>query len=119
MRMRGLEPPRACAHTALNRARLPIPPHPRGHSVARLLATPRRLFGLRRGLLVPSVPRPPLPPPRAPRPPPPRPRPGAGPRAPRGPPGGEVDLAPHRGEQPLAARPGRANRLALEREQAA
>jgi hypothetical protein len=34
MRMRGLEPPRACAHTALNRARLPIPPHPLGeHSV--------------------------------------------------------------------------------------
>ncbi len=30
MRMRGLEPPRAFAHTDLNRARLPIPPHPRG-----------------------------------------------------------------------------------------
>jgi hypothetical protein len=30
VRMRGLEPPRACAHTDLNRARLPIPPHPRG-----------------------------------------------------------------------------------------
>jgi FkbM family methyltransferase len=30
MRMRGLEPPRAEAHTDLNRARLPIPPHPRG-----------------------------------------------------------------------------------------
>jgi len=29
MRMRGLEPPRAYAHTDLNRARLPIPPHPR------------------------------------------------------------------------------------------
>ena len=29
MRMRGLEPPRAFAHTDLNRARLPIPPHPR------------------------------------------------------------------------------------------
>ena len=28
MRMRGLEPPRGCPHTALNRARLPIPPHP-------------------------------------------------------------------------------------------
>src|SRR5262249_28320049 len=28
MRMRGLEPPRALAHTDLNRARLPIPPHP-------------------------------------------------------------------------------------------
>ena len=33
MRMRGLEPPRACAHTDLNRARLPIPPHPRGRSI--------------------------------------------------------------------------------------
>src|SRR5215216_7151980 len=30
VRMRGLEPPRAFAHTDLNRARLPIPPHPRG-----------------------------------------------------------------------------------------
>src|SRR5439155_26866020 len=30
MRMRGLEPPRGCPHTDLNRARLPIPPHPRG-----------------------------------------------------------------------------------------
>ena len=29
MRMRGLEPPRGSPHTALNRARLPIPPHPR------------------------------------------------------------------------------------------
>ena len=28
MRMRGLEPPRTCIHTDLNRARLPIPPHP-------------------------------------------------------------------------------------------
>ena len=34
MRMRGLEPPRACAHTDLNRARLPIPPHPRGIQVS-------------------------------------------------------------------------------------
>jgi hypothetical protein len=33
MRMRGLEPPRACAHTDLNRARLPIPPHPRGQPI--------------------------------------------------------------------------------------
>jgi hypothetical protein len=33
MRMRGLEPPRAFAHTDLNRARLPIPPHPRGWTV--------------------------------------------------------------------------------------
>jgi hypothetical protein len=44
MRMRGLEPPRAFAHTDLNRARLPIPPHPRGLAIVpaaaqRLLAT--------------------------------------------------------------------------------
>jgi hypothetical protein len=37
--MRGLEPPRACAHTDLNRARLPIPPHPRG---SRIVASLRR-----------------------------------------------------------------------------
>ena len=30
MRMRGIEPPRGCPHTDLNRARLPVPPHPRG-----------------------------------------------------------------------------------------
>src|SRR6201987_4099031 len=29
VRMRGLEPPRPYGHTDLNRARLPIPPHPR------------------------------------------------------------------------------------------
>src|SRR5439155_20253321 len=53
MRMRGLEPPRACAHTALNRARLPIPPHPRGDdSVASPRAATRSIFGLRRGLLL-------------------------------------------------------------------
>ena len=28
MRMRGLEPPRSFPHTDLNRARLPVPPHP-------------------------------------------------------------------------------------------
>jgi hypothetical protein len=39
VRMRGLEPPRAFAHTDLNRARLPIPPHPRGTTS---LASPRR-----------------------------------------------------------------------------
>ena len=33
MRMRGLEPPRGCPHTDLNRARLPIPPHPRAAEV--------------------------------------------------------------------------------------
>ena len=30
--MRGLEPPRPYGHTDLNRARLPIPPHPRGQT---------------------------------------------------------------------------------------
>jgi site-specific DNA recombinase len=30
VRMRGLEPPPSCLDTDLNRARLPIPPHPRG-----------------------------------------------------------------------------------------
>ena len=34
VRMRGLEPPRPKGHTDLNRARLPIPPHPRARSVA-------------------------------------------------------------------------------------
>jgi hypothetical protein len=34
MRARGLEPPRACAHRNLNPARLPVPPHPRGPTVA-------------------------------------------------------------------------------------
>ena len=32
MRMRGLEPPRGFPHTDLNRARLPIPPHPRARA---------------------------------------------------------------------------------------
>jgi hypothetical protein len=36
MRMRGLEPPRTCIHTDLNRARLPIPPHPRGGRAAKI-----------------------------------------------------------------------------------
>ena len=40
MRMRGLEPPRGLPHTDLNRARLPIPPHPRGR--ASLAAVVRR-----------------------------------------------------------------------------
>jgi hypothetical protein len=35
MRMRGLEPPRGRPHTDLNRARLPIPPHPRGRALYR------------------------------------------------------------------------------------
>jgi hypothetical protein len=33
MRMRGLEPPRGYPHTDLNRARLPIPPHPRAAGI--------------------------------------------------------------------------------------
>jgi hypothetical protein len=33
--MRGLEPPRPYGHTDLNRARLPIPPHPRAVAVYR------------------------------------------------------------------------------------
>ena len=33
MRMRGLEPPRGFPHTDLNRARLPIPPHPRARRI--------------------------------------------------------------------------------------
>src|SRR4051812_6381276 len=46
--MRGLEPPRPYGHTDLNRARLPIPPHPRGtHSVA---ATGSYDSALRQGL---------------------------------------------------------------------
>ncbi len=35
MRMRGLEPPRPERHTDLNRARLPIPPHPRAGDSSR------------------------------------------------------------------------------------
>src|SRR5437016_10458672 len=46
MRMRGLEPPRGRRHTDLNRARLPIPPHPRG-----AIVTARTMGSLRRGLL--------------------------------------------------------------------
>src|SRR5438445_696847 len=45
MRMRGLEPPRGRPHTDLNRARLPIPPHPRGTAV------------YRRSVLTPAAPR--------------------------------------------------------------
>ena len=40
VRMRGLEPPRPEGHTDLNRARLPIPPHPRGQGQC----SPRRLL---------------------------------------------------------------------------
>ena len=46
MRMRGLEPPRPFGHTDLNRARLPIPPHPRGGTiVAQPNSRGRRLPG--------------------------------------------------------------------------
>ena len=42
MRMRGLEPPRPYGHTDLNRARLPIPPHPRSRPIlASARLTPR------------------------------------------------------------------------------
>ena len=44
MRMRGLEPPRPERHTDLNRARLPIPPHPRApDSVAAVGPRPSRI----------------------------------------------------------------------------
>jgi hypothetical protein len=36
VRMRGLEPPPSYLDTDLNRARLPIPPHPRGGRVAKI-----------------------------------------------------------------------------------
>jgi hypothetical protein len=36
MRLRGVEPPRALAHTDLNRARLPVPPQPREQAIYRL-----------------------------------------------------------------------------------
>ncbi len=50
MRMRGLEPPRPYGHTDLNRARLPIPPHPRGRGI---LAADRRV-GTRAAATVPA-----------------------------------------------------------------
>jgi hypothetical protein len=40
MRMRGLEPPRSLLHTDLNRARLPIPPHPRAAEQAKISHRP-------------------------------------------------------------------------------
>ena len=53
--MRGLEPPRGLPHTDLNRARLPIPPHPRGRQCSPpvLIAVP--FPTLRRGLLICGV----------------------------------------------------------------
>src|SRR3569833_3832682 len=41
MRMRGLEPPRPYGHTDLNRARLPIPPHPRAAAIVARRGRPR------------------------------------------------------------------------------
>src|SRR5262245_26016174 len=49
MRMRGLEPPRPERHTDLNRARLPIPPHPRTRDSSRRRESrsqPVRPFGV-------------------------------------------------------------------------
>jgi hypothetical protein len=55
MRMRGLEPPPGCPDTDLNRARLPIPPHPRAGEQAKISHAPTQqeqarepLRGLRR-----------------------------------------------------------------------
>src|SRR6478736_580553 len=51
MRMRGLEPPRPYGHTDLNRARLPIPPHPRGLTIlARVAGTREQVAGLLLGV---------------------------------------------------------------------
>ena len=43
MRMRGIEPPRGHPHTDLNRARLPVPPHPRGPLILIALTDPATL----------------------------------------------------------------------------
>jgi hypothetical protein len=40
MRMRGLEPPQSYLHTDLNRARLPIPPHPRAGPTIPIVRSP-------------------------------------------------------------------------------
>jgi hypothetical protein len=40
VRMRGLEPPPSCLDTDLNRARLPIPPHPRAGEDAKISHRP-------------------------------------------------------------------------------
>ena len=40
--MRGLEPPRGFPHTDLNRARLPIPPHPRAADIIAACSRPSR-----------------------------------------------------------------------------
>ena len=73
MRMRGLEPPRPERHTDLNRARLPIPPHPRaddssrhhrfGHAASQPPPSPdvqssmTRIFGLLCALALCALPR--------------------------------------------------------------
>src|SRR5712691_5679992 len=52
--MRGLEPPRGRPHTDLNRARLPIPPHPPAgaHCNRRPLGRLRTIPGLKRGVVI-------------------------------------------------------------------
>src|SRR5436190_19313649 len=74
VRMRGLEPPRPEGHTDLNRARLPIPPHPRAwDSVAgcrrgsetRLLRDPDGQAANPHGRTAATRPPPRPPPPRA------------------------------------------------------
>ncbi len=52
MRMRGLEPPRGFPHTALNRARLPIPPHPRGFRILAALSFVTTMSVLKRVALL-------------------------------------------------------------------
>ena len=50
MRMRGLEPPRGLPHTDLNRARLPVPPHPPGLARGIVAASPRASGTIEHGL---------------------------------------------------------------------
>ncbi len=45
MRLKGVEPSRALAHTDLNRARLPVPPQPREQAIYRLSPPTRALRG--------------------------------------------------------------------------
>ena len=52
MRMRGLEPPPGCPDTDLNRARLPIPPHPRADEQAKIAHLERRAGGMGRPVFV-------------------------------------------------------------------
>ncbi len=55
MRMRGLEPPPSCLDTDLNRARLPIPPHPRVVRKRRYSTLTRTPWRLARSALLASV----------------------------------------------------------------